>query len=87
MEGSSPLIPTCPSAGLWRGVHLYYPPALLQAYAEKEGEEELVFFKQRAADILVDAEGKVVTEICDPGCQVRRRLTVDDGLDTQTIKP
>ena len=63
-------------------VHLYDLPALLQAYAEKEGEEQLVFLKQRAADVLVDAVGEVVTEVCDPGRQVRRWLTVDNGLNT-----
>ena len=54
----------------------------MQAYAEEEGEEQLVLLKQRAADVLVDAEGEVVAQVLDPRGQVGRRLTVDDGLRT-----
>ena len=58
----------------------------MQAYAEEEGEEQLVLLKQRAADVLVDAEGEVVAQVLDPRGQVGRRLTVDDGLRTPNTK-
>ena len=35
-------------------------PSLHETYTEQEGEEQLVFFKQRPADIVVDALCEVI---------------------------
>ena len=38
--------------------------------AENEGEEELVFLKERAADIAVEVVGEVVCEVAQAAVQV-----------------
>lgn len=41
-------------------------PALVQARAQKEGEEEFVFFEQRATHVLVDTVREMLVQTVDP---------------------
>ena len=57
-----------------------YLLSLFQPYAEEEGQKQLVLFKQRATDVLVDAVSKVVVQIPYSRVEVLRRFRIDDGL-------
>ncbi len=50
----------------------------LQSYAQQEGEEKLVFLKQGAADILVDAVRKVGVQVLNSLLQAGRTFAVVD---------
>lgn len=50
------------------------------ANTQEEGEEQLVFLEQRAADVLVDAVGEVFVQVVDPLLQFLGGGTVYDGL-------
>ena len=56
------------------------------ADTEQEREEELVFLKQRAADVLVDAVGEVVVQVMDPLLQRLRGGAVYNGLKNSGIQ-
>ena len=56
------------------------------ADTEQEREEELVFLKQRAADVLVDAVGEVVVQVMDPLLQHLRGGAVHNGLKNSGIQ-
>ena len=46
---------------------LSFQPGLLflfhDSYCQEEGEKQLVLLKQRAADVVVDAEGEMINDV------------------------
>ena len=66
---------------------LMIPLVHVDAYAQQEGEEQLVLLKERAAHVAVQAVGEVVVDVEDTLRDVVRPFGVGDAAEEDADEP